>query len=61
LPFFCLGSFDRALNNYCETAKNIDWNEQLAHQMYPSMAITGYISPKEKLDNAVKELLKFSK
>lgn len=61
LPFFCVGSFNRALNNYCETARKTDWNEQLAHQSYPDMAKPGYVSPKEKLTKAVKQLLKYAK
>ncbi len=61
LPFFCVGSFNRALNNYCETARKTDWNEQLAHQFYPAMAKPGYVSPKEKLNKAVKQLFKYAK
>jgi hypothetical protein len=61
LPFFCIGSFTRTLHHYCETARNTDWNAQLAHQMYPSMAEPGYVSPKEKLNRAANELLKFAK
>ena len=60
LPFFRVGSFNRVLNHYCETARKTDWNEQLAHQFYPEMAKPGYASPKEKLDKAVNKLLKFA-
>lgn len=61
LPFFCVGSFNQAMNNYCETARKTNWDEQLAHQQYPEMTKPGYISPKEKLNKAVQELLKFAK
>lgn len=61
LPSFCIGCFKRALDHYCETARNTDWDEQLTHQQYPEMTKPGYISPKEKLNKAVNDLLKFAK
>jgi len=61
LPFFCIGPFSRALAHYCDTARTIDWNEQQAYQLYPEMAKPSYVSPKDKLNWAVKQLLKYAK
>jgi hypothetical protein len=61
LPFFYVNSFSRDLEHYCKTARQTDWNKQIAHQFYPEMAKSGYISPKEKLNKAVNNLLKFAK
>jgi hypothetical protein len=61
LPFFLLCSFSHALNHYCETAQKTNWEEQIAHQSYPSTKTPESISPKDKFIEAVKGMLKYAK
>jgi hypothetical protein len=62
LPFLCIGFFDRALDNYCDTARKTNWDQDRAFEIYrKSMAKPGQLSPGETFRNSVKRLLKFAR
>ena len=61
LPFYRKGCFDRATKNYSDTARNTDWNNQIAYSMFSSMQKPDDISPKDKFKHAVDGLLSYAK
>ena len=61
LPFYRKGSFDRATQNYSDTARNTDWNSHIAFSMFHSMQKPGDISPGDKFKHAVDDLLSYAK
>ena len=62
LPCFCIRSFDKALANYCETARHTNWDQDGNFEMFrKSLAKPGQHSPGETFRHAVTKLLKFAK
>jgi len=61
VPFFQKSDFDIAVNNYYEIARNTNWNNQIAHQLYPKMQKVGNHSPKEMFVGAAYKLLSYAK
>lgn len=62
LPCFWIRCFDRALVNYCETARQTNWEHDGNFEMFrKSLAKPGELSPGEKFRYSVKNLLKFAK
>ncbi|MBU2591519.1 MAG: hypothetical protein ABIJ24_01790 [Nitrospinota bacterium] len=62
LPSLCHRSFNKALNQYCETARKIYWDKDVAFKMFKkSMAKPGELGPGDQLRAAVKKLLSFAK
>ncbi len=62
MPFYRKRAFDIAVKKYCDTAKNINWESQIAFKMYEkSMPKPGEKSPEEIFKHAIDDLLKFAK
>jgi hypothetical protein len=60
LPFFCIGSFKKALTHYCETARKTNWHDQAARDMFNNTKFEG-ANPRDEFIKAVDTLLKFAK
>jgi hypothetical protein len=54
------GAFDTAIKEYCEYCKQITWIQCAGWSMYPTMRKEGEISPRDKFDHLVKNLLSFA-
>jgi len=53
-------AFDAAVKEYCDYCKKTSWNECAGWSMYPTMRKEGEISPRDKFDLIVKNLLSFA-
>lgn len=53
-------AFDAAVNEYCDHCKKTSWNDCAAWNWFPTMRKEGEISPREKFDHLVKNLLSFA-
>ena len=53
-------ALDAAVKEYSNHCKKTSWNECAAWDMYPTMRKEGEISPREKFDHLVKDLLSFA-
>lgn len=54
------GKFENAVKEYDEYCRKITWNEYEAWERYPTMRKEGEISPRDKFDHIVKNLLSFA-
>lgn len=53
-------AFNGAVKEYCEYCEKISWNECVAWDFFPTMREEGEMSPREKFDHLVKNLLSFT-
>lgn len=60
VTFYRKSSFDRAVQKYCKTAKNTDWNIHATKDWFPSMKHL-IQDPKPDFFKCIEELLKYAK
>jgi len=61
LPFYRRSGFDRATQFYSSTARNTDWNNKRAYEMFPSMQAVGDVTPGAKFKHLVDAFLFYAK
>ena len=53
-------AFDAAVKEYCDYCKQVSWEQCAGWARYPTMRSEGEISPRDKFDHLVKNLLSFA-